>query len=31
MLGQLAWAAASLVMALWMWRLGVRKYEAVGG
>jgi ABC-2 type transport system permease protein len=31
MIGQLAWAAVSLAAALWMWRLGVRKYEAVGG
>ncbi|HWO20457.1 MAG TPA: ABC-2 family transporter protein [Kofleriaceae bacterium] len=31
MLGQLAWAAVSLVVALRVWRLGVRRYEAVGG
>ena len=31
MLGQLAWAAASLLAALWTWRLGIRRYEAVGG
>jgi ABC-2 type transport system permease protein len=31
MLGQLAWAAAGLLAALWTWRLGVRHYEAVGG
>lgn len=31
MIGQLAWAAVSLAGALWMWRRGVRKYEAVGG
>jgi len=30
-LGQLAWAAVGLVLALWTWRLGVRHYEAVGG
>lgn len=28
---QLAWAAASLTMALWLWRRGVKHYEAVGG
>ena len=31
LLGQLAWAAVSTLAALWMWRLGVRRYEAVGG
>jgi ABC-2 type transport system permease protein len=31
LLGQLAWAAVSLVAALWVWRLGIRRYEAVGG
>ena len=31
MMGQLAWAAVSLLGALWTWRLGVRRYEAVGG
>jgi len=31
MLGQLAWAAVSVVAALWVWRLGIRRYEAVGG
>jgi ABC-2 type transport system permease protein len=31
MLGQLAWAAASVLAALWVWRLGIRRYEAVGG
>jgi ABC-2 type transport system permease protein len=31
MLGQLAWAAASVAGALWVWRLGVKHYEAVGG
>jgi len=31
MLYQLAWAAVSLAMALWAWRRGVKRYEAVGG
>jgi len=31
MLGQLVWAAVSLVGALWLWRLGIKRYEAVGG
>lgn len=30
-LGQLAWAGVSLAGALWMWRMGVKHYEAVGG
>jgi ABC-2 type transport system permease protein len=30
-LGQLAWAVVSLTGALWMWRMGVKHYEAVGG
>jgi ABC-type uncharacterized transport system permease subunit len=30
-LGQLAWAVASLGVALWAWRRGVKRYEAVGG
>ena len=30
-LGQLAWAAVGLLAALWMWQLGVRRHEAVGG
>jgi ABC-2 type transport system permease protein len=31
LLGQLGWAVASLAVALWAWRRGVRRYEAVGG
>lgn len=31
MLGQLGWAAASVAVALWAWRSGIRRYEAVGG
>lgn len=31
MAGQLAWAIASLVLALWVFRRGVRRFEAVGG
>jgi ABC-2 type transport system permease protein len=31
LLGQLAWAGVSLVGALWVWRLGIKHYEAVGG
>ncbi|HWU89381.1 MAG TPA: ABC-2 family transporter protein [Kofleriaceae bacterium] len=31
LLGQLGWAAAGLAAALWMWRRGVRHFEAVGG
>lgn len=31
MLGQLAWAAAMLAIALWLWRRGVRRFESVGG
>jgi ABC-2 type transport system permease protein len=31
MLGQLGWAAASLVTALWLWRVGLRRFESVGG
>jgi ABC-2 type transport system permease protein len=30
MLGQTAWAAGSVAVALWMWRIGVRRFEAVG-
>lgn len=30
-MGQLAWAAVSLGAALWVWRLGVKHHEAVGG
>jgi ABC-2 type transport system permease protein len=29
--GQAAWAAAMLALALWLWRAGVRRFEAVGG
>jgi ABC-2 type transport system permease protein len=29
--GQIAWAAVILALALWMWRAGVRRFEAVGG
>lgn len=29
--GQLAWTAASLALALGVWRAGVRRFEAVGG
>lgn len=31
MLGQLGWAIASLAIALWVWRIGIRRFEAVGG
>ena len=31
LLGQLAWAAVSVAAALWVWRLGIKRYEAVGG
>lgn len=31
MLGQLAWGVVTLAVALWVWRIGVRHYEAVGG
>jgi len=31
MLGQTAWAIVCLVGALWVWRRGIRHYEAVGG
>ena len=29
--GQAAWAAAAVALALWIWRAGVRRFEAVGG
>jgi ABC-2 type transport system permease protein len=29
--GQLAWTAVLLVVALFVWRTGVRRFEAVGG
>ena len=28
---QTGWAVATLALALWLWRLGVRRFEAVGG
>jgi ABC-2 type transport system permease protein len=31
MLGQLAWTIVTLLTSLWVWRLGLRRYEAVGG
>ncbi len=31
LLGQLGWAIASIALALWVWRVGVRRFEAVGG
>jgi ABC-2 type transport system permease protein len=31
MAGQVGWAVAMLTLALWLWRLGVRRFEAVGG
>jgi ABC-2 type transport system permease protein len=31
MLGQLGWAVGSLTLALWIWRVGIRRFEAVGG
>jgi ABC-2 type transport system permease protein len=31
MIGQLAWAAVMVAVALWVWSLGIRRYEAVGG
>jgi ABC-2 type transport system permease protein len=31
MAGQVGWAAAMLALALWLWRLGIRRFEAVGG
>jgi viologen exporter family transport system permease protein len=31
MLGQLAWAIAMLALALWVWKRGVKRFEAVGG
>ena len=31
LVGQLAWTIVTLVGALWVWRLGLRRYEAVGG
>ncbi|MEO8698719.1 MAG: ABC-2 family transporter protein [Kofleriaceae bacterium] len=31
MLGQVGWTVVAVVGALWVWRLGVRRFEAVGG
>ncbi|HEU0034804.1 MAG TPA: ABC-2 family transporter protein [Kofleriaceae bacterium] len=31
MLGQLGWAIAMVSLALWVWKIGVRRFEAVGG
>lgn len=31
MAGQLAWTIVTLATSLWVWRLGLRRYEAVGG
>jgi ABC-2 type transport system permease protein len=31
MAGQVAWTIATLATAIWVWRLGLRHYEAVGG
>lgn len=31
LLGQLAWAVGTLAIALWVWRRGVHRFEAVGG
>jgi ABC-2 type transport system permease protein len=31
MLVQLGWAVVAIAMALWVWRMGVRRFEAVGG
>ncbi len=31
LVAQLAWCIASLALALWVWRKGVRRFEAVGG
>jgi ABC-type uncharacterized transport system permease subunit len=31
LLGQLAWASAMMLLALWVFRRGVRRFEAVGG
>jgi ABC-type uncharacterized transport system permease subunit len=28
--GQVAWAMAAVALALWVWRTGVRRFEAVG-
>ena len=31
MVGQLVWTIVTLATSLWVWRLGLRRYEAVGG
>jgi len=31
MVGQVAWAIVTLAVALWVWKRGLRRYEAVGG
>jgi ABC-2 type transport system permease protein len=31
MLGQVGWSVASVVLAVWIWNVGVRRFEAVGG
>jgi ABC-2 type transport system permease protein len=31
MLGQLGWTVASIALAMWVWRTGLRRFEAVGG
>jgi ABC-2 type transport system permease protein len=31
MIGQVAWAVFTLATSLWVWKLGLRRYEAVGG
>jgi ABC-type uncharacterized transport system permease subunit len=31
MIAQTGWAIATLALALWVWKLGVRRFEAVGG
>ncbi len=31
MLAQLGWTVAAVTIALWIWRVGVRRFEAVGG
>jgi len=31
MVGQVAWAIVTLAIALWVWKRGLRRYEAVGG
>jgi hypothetical protein len=31
MLGQLGWTVATVAAALGVWRLGIKRFEAVGG